>query len=472
MTAQSFKRSIINVQTFIFFAFFTIQGMADWTLLPHLGISEIYTDNVELATHGQEEKEYITQINPGFLLSGQGARSAVNLDYQIYGLKYAKNNDSDSVNQEALLDSTYRIYDDNLFIDASGEYTKSIINAAERHSLDSYFISPNRTDTSTIQVSPYLRNAFNGGVLGEVRARYGQVDYVDVDGLDSSTKEISAHLNGRGVPGRLNWYFEYSDRNIKYENRQEADFERFTGELGFEVASRLTWLLISGYEDNTYQYSGNDYVSSDNFWRSGIRWTPTRRSSIEATTGERFFGKTYSFILAHHTRNTFWNVEYQEELQSSGFERLEDLDENVVNSAGTQTETMTSLLTNDVFISKGLLCNVRWQKSKTYIRLNLSRFVRDYQYDNNREIYFHRSIVWAWHILPRIESTIDYSVEDHEFSVPESKSQLKRIGVALAYNLNARASASFQYNKNDYDGSEMHTDYQANSVILQFGMAF
>src|SRR5690606_27218294 len=49
-------------------------------------------------------------------------------------------------------------------------------------------------------------------------------------------------------------------------------------------------------------------------WSAGFGWSPGRRTSIEASMGERFFGSTYSLSARHRTRASNWNVRYVEDL--------------------------------------------------------------------------------------------------------------------------------------------------------------
>ena len=62
---------------------------ADWKITPRLSLLETYTDNVTLATRGNEKSDFITQINPGVSLTGTGARLKVNANYTMQNLFYA-----------------------------------------------------------------------------------------------------------------------------------------------------------------------------------------------------------------------------------------------------------------------------------------------------------------------------------------------------------------------------------------------
>ncbi|OZA14306.1 MAG: hypothetical protein B7X94_01170, partial [Hydrogenophilales bacterium 17-62-8] len=60
----------------------------------------------------------------------------------------------------------------------------------------------------------------------------------------------------------------------------------------------------------------NDYLSTSgtdgSSWSAGLGWSPTRRTSVEASFGERYFGNTYSLSASHRTRISQWTASYSE----------------------------------------------------------------------------------------------------------------------------------------------------------------
>jgi len=46
----------------------------------------------------------------------------------------------------------------------------------------------------------------------------------------------------------------------------------------------------------------------------GFGWSPSRRTSLEASVGERYFGRTFSLAGNHRTRLSRWDVSYSEDV--------------------------------------------------------------------------------------------------------------------------------------------------------------
>ena len=54
-----------------------------WRLAPSLTVTETYTDNVNLDT-AERQGDFVTQVSPTLLLTGEGARLNTTLSYTPY----------------------------------------------------------------------------------------------------------------------------------------------------------------------------------------------------------------------------------------------------------------------------------------------------------------------------------------------------------------------------------------------------
>ena len=59
----------------------------DFRVVPSLRIEETYSDNIRLATKGQEQDAFVTEITPGISIRGvNGGRLTANLNYRMQNL--------------------------------------------------------------------------------------------------------------------------------------------------------------------------------------------------------------------------------------------------------------------------------------------------------------------------------------------------------------------------------------------------
>lgn len=471
MAIRIFQLSFISIFLLAMGVFLPLNGMAGWRLTPQFSLAEIYTDNVELAASGLEDEEFITQISPGVSLIGIGAKSEINLEYRMDGFLYVNEGNRNTVNHQMAFDVSHIIGDEHVFIDANGAYTQNIINVQDAVSAESFFITENRTDTAVLNVSSYLRGRFGEGINSEVRASYGLVDYQDVSGLDSRVEQISAFLDGREVPGRIGWLTGYGRRVTIYENRPDATFESIEGELDIKFTGRLSLLGIVGQESNTYEQTDPELDSEDSFWRTGFRWRPSHRTSLEVTSGERFFGETYSLRLDHRARYVEWDIEYVEDLQTTGLEQLDRLSTED-DGANEALPGEVASLTNEVFILKRWSGSISRTKGKSDINI---RFFRDRRYFQERQTWELSSVAnisWVWQFAPQTRSMVRYSKSRNQFFDVGREDEVSIYNFSLIRNFGRSITISASY-RHDYRlSTAQESEYRSNTLTLQLNAIF
>ena len=70
-----------------------------------------------------------------------------------------------------------------------------------------------------------------------------------------------------------------------------------------------------GYDK--YDFNSHEGATEGTFWRVGFAWKPSPRTSLAASIGDRFFGRTYYLAANHRSRNTVWDISYNEEVTTT-----------------------------------------------------------------------------------------------------------------------------------------------------------
>ncbi|HEX2500900.1 MAG TPA: outer membrane beta-barrel protein, partial [Methylomirabilota bacterium] len=89
------------------------QSALEWgpfRLIPTLGLTETFTDNVVLAPPGQEESDFITTIGLGLALKLRGTNYGGNLGGRVDILRYAENTDLDTTRYTAFADGRWELF--------------------------------------------------------------------------------------------------------------------------------------------------------------------------------------------------------------------------------------------------------------------------------------------------------------------------------------------------------------------------
>lgn len=341
--------------------FLTAQA-AEWDIQPRLSISETYTDNVRLGGvggfggGGAGGSEFITQINPGVSLTGNGRRFNANANYTLNSLFFA-NSGRTLIRQQLNSNGTAEILRDLFFVDGRAAIFQQNAFLFGSQAADNANLSGNLRDIRTWSISPYARHRFKNLASGEARYARSGVSSNGRNFFNTSSDAFIASLNSGSAFRTLGWGINYTHTEINREragvNLGKIELERTTGTLRYIVTSQFSLIGTGGYERNSFISIRGKPTS--HFWTAGFSWAPTRRTNLSASGGERFFGKTFSGSFDHRTRRTLWNASYVEDITTFGQQSLFG---GAILNAGSLGQLLPGGLGGTDLLNQGLPLNV------------------------------------------------------------------------------------------------------------------
>ncbi|MBU1394942.1 MAG: TIGR03016 family PEP-CTERM system-associated outer membrane protein [Gammaproteobacteria bacterium] len=288
----------------------------DWRLERSVGASATYTDNAK-QSETNPENALILSVTPGFTLRSEGSRRVqATLQYGLTGVARVGEDESTDLNHRFNAIGKAELIEDFLFIDGNARISQELISLFGSPA-DAEINDSNRATVGTYSISPYIQKRL--GTFANAQARYtnsGAIFENDV-AASSTVNAASAGLTSGTRFTDLSWGLNYSIR--KAENRNAATaaanddttFERASASVGYALTRKFRVFGTVGQDWNEY-LSATDTDGSS--WSAGFGWAPTRRTSVEASVGERYFGNTYSFSGSHRTRKSRWTVRYYEDV--------------------------------------------------------------------------------------------------------------------------------------------------------------
>ena len=288
----------------------------DWRVEPSVGASATYTDNANQSATDPEDA-LILSVTPRVTLRSQGSRRVqASVTYGLTGVARFGEDQSTDLNHNLGAVGNAELIEDFLFIDGSARISQELISLFGSPA-DADINDSNRATVGTYSISPYIQKRL--GTFANARARYttsGAIFENDA-AADSSANSFSAGLTSGSRFNDLSWGLNYSLR--KAENRNAATsaanadttFERASATLGYALTRKFRVFGTVGQDWNDYP-STTDIDGSS--YSVGFGWAPTRRTSVEASVGERYFGNTFSFSGSHRTRKSRWTVRYSEDV--------------------------------------------------------------------------------------------------------------------------------------------------------------
>ncbi len=288
----------------------------DWTVSPSVGVSATYTDNARQSASNPEDA-LILGVSPSVSLTSKGSRRVqATLQYGLNGVLRIGDDESDSLYHNLNALGRAELVEDFLFIEGNARVSQELVSLLGSPA-GADVNDSNRATVGTYSVSPYVQKRF--GTFANAQARYtasGAI-FENQASADAASNAFSAGLTSGTRFDDLSWGVNYSIRRT--ENR-DASIATYNTSTTFERASlSLGYALTRKFRVfGVYGHDWNDYLSTTqtdgSFYNVGIGWAPSRRTSLEVSAGERYFGSTFGVTASHRTRMSRWTLRYYEDV--------------------------------------------------------------------------------------------------------------------------------------------------------------
>ncbi|KQV59011.1 MULTISPECIES: TIGR03016 family PEP-CTERM system-associated outer membrane protein [unclassified Duganella] len=298
---------------------------AAWDFTPSAAARATYSDNVGLQTDERAESGWVLQLTPGFQLLNHSQRFDFSLDYSLNLYEYAgaRRNGAQRHNQNlnGLLKS--RLLDDLLYLDAQAGIHQQATSAFGPQQAGNDYVSTNRTEVRTYRISPYLVHRFGAFANGQLRYTRDSVSTDNAGMRRSDGDTISAQLTSGPTFRRFGWDATASrsvfDEQLPVagggERQQSTSSKAANVNLRYAATPQLNLGMYGGYD--SFDFSSVGGAQSGAAYGGSLQWTPSARTSLQATAGHRFYGPSYSLALQHRSRGTVWNISYSDSVSST-----------------------------------------------------------------------------------------------------------------------------------------------------------
>jgi uncharacterized protein (PEP-CTERM system associated) len=492
------------ISVFMTLAFASAAYALDWRIEPTLEASAIYTDN---ANHSENDPEgaVILRATPGLTLSSEGSRRVqATLQYGLSGVARFGEDESTDLLHNLNAIGKAELVEDFLFIDGSAHLSQELISL-EGPLVEAEISDKNRADVGTYSVSPYIQKRL--GTFANAEARYtasGAIFENDAAANTSANTLTAALTNGTRFDD-LSWGLNYFIRKAGYDDDvPDSTFERAYASLGYALTRKFRIFGTVGDEWNDYLSASETDGSS---WSAGFGWSPSRRTSLEASMGERFFGNTYNVSAQHRTRASNWNVSYVEDLNDisqfiltsgtvydyrcpgpGGFFIQENWQFNFPPAPGCipfgGTPGLVFDLRNGVFISKVLRAGVSWGIGKLHYSLDAFDSRRDYQLDNSEDRTRGVTAAVTYRVAPKTSAHGSLGLNRNELSSTNSgggffptlpkerEDDIYTLTLGVDHQFDPDLSGAVTYQHQQRDSNVATGDFTENRITGTVNMTF
>jgi len=291
---------------------------ADWKITPTAGVSETYTDNVNLTPDATAKTEFITELIPGIAIEDNGPNLKMNAVYQLQYFDYS-DKDVVGTNQfESFLQANAKatLVQELLYVNGNASINQQSISAFGPQVNNNPYSSTNHTEVKTFSLSPYLTHNFDTTAIGEIMYSHQSLNSGDALLGNSQGDSILFDLASGPAFRLVHWDLQYNRDTIESTVSSTITQDTASGNLAYTYSPDLSITATTGFDEFGYQGIGGT-STRDNFWLTGFTWTPTERTSVEASGGRRYGGSDYTFSAKLHSRHSVWMINYTDAVTTS-----------------------------------------------------------------------------------------------------------------------------------------------------------
>ena len=398
-TAMVSRRSPFHRAGFLLLLTALESGIADadtLTITPRFNTSETYTDNIALAPGDQATPGFITQLTPGVSIKDIGSQLKLNIDYSLldmiynnYGWEHTYYNQLNATGDLELIKKTF-------FIDASSSISQQPLSLFGPVSANGANLTGNVANVRTETISPTLVHNFDEEFIAQAKltrtamnfseagpAAYGIIGtpppgYNSNFAFSGSSNIADLYVaNGAEFTNFL-WKLDYNNNQSTYPGFPTTTVSLLTTDLGYLITPEFKLTSQVGYENDNFVYIGPRPQGL--FWNVGYGWSPSQRTRLEMSTGERFYGRTYLLNLSHRMHHVMIQAGYNQSVMTSMMQQnippataLDQLLLNQITDPVQRQQTVQQILsalgpqaslfgmnaiTNEIFLSKSFQSSI------------------------------------------------------------------------------------------------------------------
>ena len=458
-----------------------LANAGEWTVKPILTLSENFSDNIARAPRGKEQSDLITQLNPGLTLTGTGPSLTLNTQYTMQNLLYARNSQNNAIRHNLTGNAHSELIKERFFIDGVASVSQQYTNTLGPQALNNFNITANRADVRSLSISPYLRNRFQGWANSEVRYTHGIVSTSAVGLANNQTDSLSLSLNSGHSFTALRWGIHYSKQKSSYGNALKAiNNQTYAANLGYMITPRFSLNASVGYEKSDYASIASQPQGSH--YSAGFTWSPSQRTSVDASIGHRFFGNNFALHAKHRSRHTTWSLGYSEDITSTQSQLL--------MNTGLPAQIFpgpANFFTNRVFLQKSLAASAAINGKRNSVTFNLFNTMRTSQTSqalnlgllgalnqtlSDQSTQLGGNATWSSNISPYTTGNLTLGYTKSSFPAAGITSNNKNLQFGLSSKIQPDLGYSISMRHNRYDSNLPNSASRENALTASLLMQF
>jgi len=447
---------------------------------PSISTELIYTDNVNLtSTNKESDTVFRVDVNPfPSGISTQGSRLRTQLDYTISGLSYSKDNNLNDLNHNLSATAEAEIVKNAVFLDAYANTRGVLLDQNKSASSDRVSGSENLTDTYTYGLTTSWNKNWGNYASSDFSYDYNEVKFGGGSSESNSTgNSINLVLASGSKFNRYFWDLNYNHDETSYDNDSpDTTTDTSYVTLGYHYTRSLDLRVRLGFEDY------DDSVDDGFGWTVGGNWHPNPRTTLDASWGERAFGRTAFLDFSHKHKRSTWQVNYSDEITNSrgqliaNSQSINDINANPDDNQNANSNNIDVPLATynpNLRLTRRLTGSTSFQytRSSFTLRLYAERLYYD-DADNKDNDNYGTSLDWGYRLGGKTSMNTRLFWDKSEDLGIANKQNTTGISWYLNRTLSPTFTARIGYDYTNNDADLKSSEYDENRITASISKTF
>ncbi|MGE0383635.1 MAG: TIGR03016 family PEP-CTERM system-associated outer membrane protein [Gammaproteobacteria bacterium] len=441
-----------------------------WDITPRFYGGETYSDNIGLDAVNPRS-DFVTELTPGISVRGGGARLSLDLDYNLQNLIYADNDADNSLHHQLQANATANVLKDILFLDLQSRVSQELVDPAGRVSDSNLSVTGNRVNATSWVLSPYARHRFGGYADAEVRFSTNSLDIDRAQSGSSTSDHYSFKVQSGREFVRVPWQVLVDSTSVERSNGSSNKFESVNLDVSWVFNRKYRLNATLGQESNSFQSRRGSVDGT--YWRLGATWTPSPRTEISGSIGDRFFGTTYALNVRHVHRRWTFTADYQESPQTTNqlfnsrqlvpfadpFTGQPFFDADLSSRIPLSTDTVE--LTDEVILNKRMNAAVAYNGRRNRVHVRGYNSDRTFEARGGQETARGFAVNWSHDFSTRLKGGLTgaWQTVDTQNGITNDRITLRPY---LTYHLSRRVNTTVEYLYHDNSSDDARSSYTEN----------
>lgn len=276
-------------------------GNSGFVLRPTLAADETYIET-RARLNGSNGRESVSRLSPGLRLSSRSGSIRGALDYTGSLLYRVGREESAGREFQNALDASFLVeaVKNWAFIDTRATITQQSISAFGQQSVQGSLQSNNnRTEVSTISLSPYVRGDVGNVATYEVRLNGNVTNSRAAEGADSKSAAASVLLQSARRGALLGWTLNASRQRVAYRGSTSNTVDSGRGNATVSLMPDPALRLSASVGRESVDQSVGAEHRADTTSGLALQWNPSPRTSLDIDLAERYFGRSTRIGFSH-----------------------------------------------------------------------------------------------------------------------------------------------------------------------------